>query len=74
MRKNGPFRRFGVDLFCTIILLYRIFNRIIDQNDAHRLCEILEIPEIAKNKNAEMTGFSEPVLLYTALFSQTAKK
>lgn len=40
----------------------------------HGLCEISGLPEITKNKNAEMTGFSEPVLLYTALISQTAKK
>ena len=40
----------------------------------HELCEILKAFKIIKNKNAEMTGFSEPVLLYTALISQTAKK
>jgi hypothetical protein len=40
----------------------------------HELCEILKAFKIIKNKNAEMTSFSEPVLLYTAFISQTAKK
>ena len=44
------------------------------KNDKLELCEILKAFKIIKNKNAEMTGFSEPVLLYTALISQTAKK
>jgi hypothetical protein len=46
----------------------------IAKDGTHGLCEILEILKIFKNKNAEMTGFSEPVLLYTAFISQTAKK
>ena len=44
------------------------------KNGKFELCEILKAFKIIKNKNAEMTGFSESVLLYTALFSQTAKK
>lgn len=40
----------------------------------HGLCEISEILKIFKNKNVDMSMFLELDLLYTALFSQTAKK
>ena len=44
------------------------------QNGMHGLCEILGISEIAKNKNVDISMFPELALLYTAFFSQTAKK
>lgn len=44
------------------------------KKDTHGLCEILKAFKILKNKNVVTTGFSEPVLLYTVFFSQTAKK
>ena len=44
------------------------------QKSTRGLCEILKVFKILKNKNLDLTGFSESVLLYTAFFSQTAKK
>lgn len=38
------------------------------------LCETSEILKIFKNKNVDMSMFLELDLLYTVLFSQTAKK
>lgn len=56
------------------ILIFDFFAQKDREKETRGLCEILKAFKIIKNKNADLTGFLGPILLYTALFSQTAKK